>query len=82
LNDEDSVFVDTEKHSVSIQQIYNIAKIYDSIPVFDSICYNCGQLLFGRTAHGCKQSAVPLLSENDVQILRMFRICKQICKQI
>jgi hypothetical protein len=73
LNDEDSVFEDNEKHSVSIQQIYNIAKIYDSMPICDSICYNCGQLLFRRTAHGCKQLAVPSLSENDVHILRMFR---------
>ena len=59
LSEVDSVFEDKEENTISFEETYNKAKIYDSKPIFDSICYNCGQLLFGKTNKGCKQLAIP-----------------------
>ena len=73
LSEVDSVFEDKEENTISLEEIYNKAKIYDSKPIFDSICYNCGQLLFGKTNKGCKQLAIPSVTEGEVTIIKMFR---------
>jgi hypothetical protein len=71
-NENDSVFDDPVNITVPIEDIINMAKNYDSQPIFDSICYNCGQLLFGKTGRGCKQLAAPTVIEEDIQLKRMF----------
>jgi hypothetical protein len=71
-NDDDSVF-ETAKLFETIKEIIDKAKLFDSKPIFDSICYNCGKFLFGLTGKGCKQLAKREVTENDIEIVKMFK---------
>ena len=55
-----------------LKNIIELVKIYDSKPIFDALCYNCGQLLFGRTGQANKQLAICTLTDEDIKINQMY----------
>lgn len=51
--------------------IIKLTKQYEAKPIFDGICYNCGQLLHGNTGKGFKKTA-PLNATTE-KIFKMYQ---------
>ena len=68
----DDVFESEISELYSLKNIIELVKTYDSKPIFDALCYNCGHFLFGRTGQANKQLAICTLTDEDIKINQMF----------